>query len=153
MADGSLDLAHILAQLGLNVLHTQCGIEIGLGLARNQCLLAVLHFKESIVVDRHIHAQGAAAQGNMMFARATEMVQRIGKLLVAHEAQVHGDTATQHHARFCLALACNCLDRRLAGEKLHDRAAYLATRRVIHAGNHIDILDRLAPPPEAACNL
>ncbi len=96
--DRRFNLPHIFAQLWFDIGHAQGGVDVRFILARDQLQVWILAFEEPIVINGHIHAKGTSTQGDVVFARTREVVERIGKLAVLDHAQVHGDTAAQDDA-------------------------------------------------------
>ena len=80
---GGLDLAHVLAQLGRDVIEFERAVQVFLGLAFDRAaefLRALLLFgggREAVLVQRQIlQPQRAGAQGDVVFLAAGEIVQR-----------------------------------------------------------------------------
>src|SRR5690348_6990493 len=107
MLSSSLNLTHIFTEFRLDIVQVERGIDIRLSLTGHQRLLVPLDLEEAIVIDRHVQTTCMAAQGNMMFTGACEVVQRIRKLAIIDHTQIHSDPATQHNTGLGLALACD----------------------------------------------
>src|SRR5260370_42698453 len=88
----------------------------------------------------------------MLFG-AGEVMEGIRELAVVDDAQVHIYAAAQYYAGFCLALAGDSLDGRLAGKHVHDLALDLVTCGVANAYYHIAITYRLTATAQAASHL
>src|SRR5260370_14739216 len=88
----------------------------------------------------------------MLFG-AGELMEGISEPAVVDDAQVPIYAAAQYYAGFCLALAGDSLDGRLAGKHVHDLALDLVTCGVANAYYHIDITYRLTAAAQAASYL
>src|SRR4051812_30976332 len=138
-------LAHVLAQLRLDVVHTKRCIDISLVLTGHEISwIRLFAPKETIVIDGHIHAERSPTQRNMVLFRACEMVQGIGKLAIPHDTQVHIDAITENDAGFSWTLTGNGLDPWLTGENLHDVFTHFAVGVVGYADNGINIFNGFA---------
>src|SRR5947208_2840524 len=74
------DLSHIFTQLRFDIGQTKCRVDIGFILTWDELQVWFFSLKETIVVDGHVHTQGAAPQGNMVFFGTCKVVEGIGKL-------------------------------------------------------------------------
>src|SRR2546426_11277467 len=92
------DLSHVFTQLRFDIGQTKRLVDVSFILARDKFQVWFLSLKETIVVDGHVHAEGAPSQGNMVFFGARKVVEGIGKLAILDDAQVHGNTAAQDNA-------------------------------------------------------
>src|SRR6266699_1453409 len=150
---GGFDLPGIFAQFGFDIGHAERGIDIGLIFAGYQFQVRLFTTEEAIIVDGHIHAERAPPQWNMVLFGACEMVQRIWKLAIIDDAQVHIDAAFQHHARFCFTFAGNSLDSGLAGEYVHDLAPGGITEIISDTRYDINVANCFAAAAQAARDL
>src|SRR5260370_13281434 len=153
MIDGGFDIAHVFAHFRFDIVHAERGIDIGLVLAGNEFQVRLFAPEEAIVVDGHAHAERAPAQRDVMLFGAGEVMEGIRELAIVDDTQVHIYAAAQHYTGFCLALAGDSLDGRLAGKHFHDLALDLVACGVANAYYHIDITYRLTAAAQAASYL
>ena len=150
MIDGGFDLAHVFAQFRFDIVHAERGIDIGLVLAGNEFQVWLFAPEEAIVVDGHAHTERAPAQRDVVLFGAGEVMEGIRELAIVDDTQVHIYAAAQHYTGFCLALAGDSLDGRLAGKHFHDLALDLVACGVANTHYHIDITYRLTAAAQAA---
>ena len=103
VGDGGFDLAEVFAQLGRDVIHAQRTVKLPLVTDLGQRGVPALFLgfggdADAVVVDGPaVIFERVAAQGDVMFLAAGEMVQRVGIFRVADQPQVALDAVGQTH--------------------------------------------------------
>ena len=140
-----VDLAAVLAQLRRDPVHPERGVDL-LFAGAGELLAARLGADavEPVLVQQELALERDPAQADVVLLRAGEVEERCAPRAGRHDAQVDLHPARDQHRRLRVAVREDALDRRGADEGGHDR------RRVVAAGDDVDVADRLAEAPQAA---
>ncbi|HVR02095.1 MAG TPA: hypothetical protein VMT47_08190 [Polyangia bacterium] len=115
---GGLELAGVLAQHGRDEGQAERGIDLLLGLARDD--LAALDGRERVLVEGEAAREGALAQLDVVGLRAREVEQRGAELVGRDDAHVDLNAARRDDAGLRVAAPEHTVDEGHGDERLHD---------------------------------